>query len=399
MRPLFIIVGLFGMVVLAMLIPIGIARRAAAQTQRMVYISGGSVSDIVIANADGSQPKIILEGANVRGGVFWSPDGAWLATTLYVNQGRNIARISANGRAWQILTRPPDSQYDYEVPNWSADSSQLTSIYGFVYRGIQGDIIRQYGLHVIRADGSTEQSLTDVRDEASDPVWSPTGEWIAYVSRLGGLPSIYRIRPDGTQREQLTDETVGADFPVWSPDGQRIAYYVGDVAGRQQVRVMASDGSNQQLLYEFNGYFRYIPQTIAWSPDGQQLAFHVHTGERWQFIVATTIGGAKTQLLVDDIVEAADWSPNGEWIVYSIDSGRVSQLYRIRPDGTDRQQLTFAADGARFPQYAPIADKNWRGGWLALMSTFASGIGYLAFSSVSVLSKFVMFIGSSLSSN
>jgi Tol biopolymer transport system component len=37
---------------------------------------------------------------------------------------------------------------------------------------------------------------------------------------------------------------------------------------------------------------------------------------------------------------AADWSPDGEWIVYTetYDTGR---LWLMRPDGSEQQQLTF----------------------------------------------------------
>ena len=47
-----------------------------------------------------------------------------------------------------------------------------------------------------------------------------------------------------------------------------------------------------------------------------------------------------------------DWSPDGEWIVYSTYPlgefnfvPAISNLYRLRPDGTGTEQLTFDAAG------------------------------------------------------
>tara|TARA_Y100001949_G_scaffold127389_1_gene108920 strand:+ start:92 stop:628 length:537 start_codon:yes stop_codon:yes gene_type:complete len=62
--------------------------------------------------------------------------------------------------------------------------------------------------------------------------------------------------------------------------------------------------------------------------------------------------GVSRQLIlnVDGLIETLSWSPDGEWFLLSMwrddDEviGRHSVLYRMRSDGTDLQQLTFADD-------------------------------------------------------
>jgi TolB protein len=68
-----------------------------------------------------------------------------------------------------------------------------------------------------------------------------------------------------------------------------------------------------------------------------------------------------------------DWSPDGEWIVFStyplnvFQSGGDSQLYRMRPNGTGLEQLTRLEDvRATQPRYSPD------GAWIVFTSVTGS---------------------------
>ncbi|MDX1394248.1 MAG: amidohydrolase family protein [Gemmatimonadota bacterium] len=66
--------------------------------------------------------------------------------------------------------------------------------------------------------------LTTSTDVEHAPVWSPDGEWVAYVTwndSIGG--DIYRVRSDGSGApERLTTESAFYDKLAWSPDGARL---------------------------------------------------------------------------------------------------------------------------------------------------------------------------------
>ena len=69
----------------------------------------------------------------------------------------------------------------------------------------------------------TPRRITNAAAREFEPVWSPDGQWLAYVtwSEEGG--HIWKTRADGSGTpQQLTKVPAFYRDPVWSPDGQRI---------------------------------------------------------------------------------------------------------------------------------------------------------------------------------
>jgi len=62
------------------------------------------------------------------------------------------------------------------------------------------------------------------------PVWSPDGEWLAFVSRRGDGYGVYVVRPDGSALRPLKHRLAFNSQPQWSPDGKMLAY-VSDPGG------------------------------------------------------------------------------------------------------------------------------------------------------------------------
>ncbi len=102
-----------------------------------------------------------------------------------------------------------------------------------------------------------------------NPVWSPDGKWIAYLSDRSGEYEIY-LRPQmGGDEVRLTsdgDQTRYRYNPAWSPDSKKIAYsdkklrlwYI-DIEKKQPVLVDSAE-YNARLL-------------ASWSPDSRWLAY------------------------------------------------------------------------------------------------------------------------------
>ena len=81
----------------------------------------------------------------------------------------------------------------------------------------------------------------------------------------------------------------------------------------------------------------------SFSPDGKRMAFVSDSSGIPQVWIAPVEGGAPTQVTKsDDPIGRVSWSPNGDWLVFSLapGGGMNAQIYIVHPDGTGLRRLT-----------------------------------------------------------
>lgn len=114
---------------------------------------------------------------------------------------------------------------------------------------VKKDYNGQLQIHSESLPYQTVRQVTGLGGSNYDPAWSPTGEWIAFVSTETGGDEIYRVDPTGQIAQRLTFNTWEWDkHPTWSPDGSQIVFYSNREAGRRQLWIMDADGKNQRNL-------------------------------------------------------------------------------------------------------------------------------------------------------
>ena len=235
------------------------------------------------------------------------------------------------------------------------------------------------GTRLVHPDGTGEHQIAaDFPGNLILPDWSPDGQRLAMTSRdTGGTESIYEYDlRTGSYRQLFAcdDPCLGDDELAYSPDGTKVVFdralgpwtdtgptdcglWVGDLASGEVTQVTSNPGC----------YREYFPR---WSPDGSQLAYW-----RWQEDPpGVTTGTAVFVIDADgtDERQLTDWAVMARRprLVARRRVARVqhvppasvrvppggSNLYRMRPDGTGTEQLTFNADTthrATQPRYTP----------------------------------------------
>jgi TolB protein len=160
----------------------------------------------------------------------WSPGGDQIAFTSDVRtEYPNLRVVSPNhqpGDATSVLARAPGldwSMQTVEHPSWSPTGEKIV-VATYLTNGGVGQI----WIYNIMTDSWT--AVTDAKEGAYDPAWSPDGQWIAFAMREGGATNIYVVSSDpqtwdGEYPTPIQLTTDGASrSPAWSPDGTRLAY-------------------------------------------------------------------------------------------------------------------------------------------------------------------------------
>jgi len=230
--------------------------------QRMVFTIGGPAlgTSVVVANADGSGQRAIVDRSERRGVCCarWTPDSRYI-----VFEDRTHGRVDIWAAQIQagFLQRahPPvrltNGPLSYAGAKPSADGKQIFAI-GTKPRG-----------ELVRYDVNSNQFVPILSGiSAFNPTFSSDGKWVAYTSYPDH--TLWRSRTDGTDRLQLTDPPARVSFSFISPDGKQVTY---DHVGSGQIDVISMDGGPPRRIAEKQSW------AASWSPDGNRVVFADYT--------------------------------------------------------------------------------------------------------------------------
>jgi eukaryotic-like serine/threonine-protein kinase len=289
----------------------------------------------------------------------WSPDGTQLAFST-----ENVALFPQNpygrsGELWSVTVNTGETRRlldeDATLPSWSPHNRRIA----FTRRLSNG---AQGGVWTIPVKGGTATPAT--RDPARDwnPVWSPDGKYLYFVSDRSGSMNLWRVPIDEAsgktlaEPESITTPAAYLAHPSLSADGKRIAYSsVLITANIQQLSLDTSIAAKGDPAWVTSGSRLWSSPDP--SPDGEWVAFYSLAQPEGQLHVSHPDGTGLRQVTNDvAIYRAPRWSPDGKWIV-SI-SGRSGhlELWKVRPDGSELQQISEGG-GTEFPAWSPDSSR------------------------------------------
>ncbi|MBI5928679.1 MAG: PD40 domain-containing protein [Chloroflexi bacterium] len=344
----------------------------------------------------------------------WSPDGKWIA---FVSD-RETTRKGGHAINALYIMRPNGSDLHKvglsspatgtRVVSWSADSQWLYSRY--VTRG-------WWDSYMVRVQDGYSETLWFDTTFTLYAAWSPEADRIAYRTGMDEdtVSSIGQASPSGAggivNTQILFNSEDVIDYLVWSADGRQIAFitHTRDANAQYALYVLAMGDNQARLLYASPRPFLDLTWTgssisflntdnqavslyniwptsvtpnkpifslagqygrIAWSASQQSLIF-VNYDNHQNTVYRLKLDGSDVKFLYQSStsIQRVNWSPDGKWVLIGMGYREQTQLYQMRPDGSEMTYLTDVAFDWDIP-LSPAINKAWQGSLLA-------GIGVL----------------------
>ncbi|TCM18120.1 imidazolonepropionase-like amidohydrolase [Novosphingobium sp. PhB165] len=207
-------------------------------------------------------------------------------------------------------------------------------------------------LFTMPASGGKARQISEGLAFDSQPVFSPDGQWIAFVSDRSGAENVWIARPDGKQARQITrfDDDTALASPIWSADGRSIMasrfrpdlnnyeFWQFPLSGeaRLLVPVKPKDGAPRAEWRSTLG--------ATATPDGKAVYYARRTDglefdmpTRWTILRRDLATGTETEVIAgtgargtkEETFFAPLLSPDGRWLAYVTRREGLSRL-RVR---------------------------------------------------------------------
>ncbi len=362
----------------------------------------------ITVNSDEFVTEIIGMEMKVHGQRFADPD----CLMSYVVQWRNLSGMTVTNVS-VIADLPPT--ITVSNPTYVVSASIADGVAGNFYFAVTvtptapvgQDLTATFTMRYEHSGGAVDaQAIVEAKTRIKDPYLTalespievpvghteffPDGKKLVFASYdvPGSCAEIFTINTDGSGLTQLTADGGDNCQPKISADGKKIAFrtsrnrytqpdmYDTNDSSNSDIYVMNADGSNQTRLT----YDPACQKGQVISPDGTKVVYK----DDMDSLANQAISGADRLWVVDsngvsdpillptsagnddenlgygsNATNRVTWSPDSEWIIYRHGCWSYGdrELYKVKADGTEIEQLTFDGALVMWPVYSNDGSK------------------------------------------
>jgi len=244
------------------------------------------------------------------------------------------SNVVASARVWNLrIDRPVSNSYNPERQGYLSSRLELMSV---------SDGIRKV--------------IHESKGRFEAPNWMPDGKNLLYNE--GG--SIYKIPVTGGNPEKLNTGAADRnnnDHGI-SFDGKMLAissHRQGLPGYGSTVYVLPLEGGEPKLITAKTPSYWH-----GWAPNNKEVLFVAQRDSKVFNLYRIPInGGPEVQLtkITSGHVDGPEYSPDGKFIYYNANPTGTMQIWRMKPDGSGKEQLTFDEYHNWFPHISP--DGKW----------------------------------------
>jgi TolB protein len=290
---------------------------------------------------DGLAEKMtpVIAADLARSGLFKTVDAGGMVPVPYEPDQVNYPQWRVRGAEAVVIgsvSRLPDGRYDIRFR--LMDVVKQTQLAGFVYFANAAQL--RLTAHKI-ADAIYEKMTGDAGVFATR---------ITYIVKKGPRYELQVSDADGYGAQSVLASNEPIISPSWAPDGTRLAY-VSFERKKPVVYVQSLTTGNRQVVANFWG----SNSAPAWSPDGKRLAVTLtKDGGSQIYLINADGSGSPTRLTHTTAIDTeANFSPDGQSLLFTSDRGGTPQIYRVAVAGGTAQRLTFEGSYNVSPRYSP----------------------------------------------
>ena len=241
------------------------------------------------------------EWNELGGGASWSPDSRKVVFFNNAIWDNDIGQL-------RYLTLYGDTRKHPLYPVWSPSGEYIAfACFDSEFSFPMSSLGESHGeLCLIRPDDTEVQTLVEhiyLPDSRPPNVfsWSPDGRWIAYL--VGDtVPDIAIVNIETRETRILASNPAKDTNPDWSPDGTRIAF-ASNRNGKDEIFVVGLDDKNLTSLTPNSEFDNFNP---VWSPSGNHIAFL----SQYEFLTMNADGTGKTHIGTSVSVSRLAWIPS-----------------------------------------------------------------------------------------